>query len=91
MILNFKTSVFSSENKSVDTLVEASAAEVEAVRTVWQAAQAASSSPPDETPLSQGSTRMTDGSDADVDVRLHSRAVCTFTLASIIVPLFSQY
>ncbi|XP_048504498.1 serine/threonine-protein phosphatase BSL1 isoform X2 [Beta vulgaris subsp. vulgaris] len=70
-----ETSVVSSENKSVDTLVEASAAEVEAVRTVWQAAQAASSSPPDETPLSQGSTRMTDGSDADVDVRLHSRAV----------------
>lgn len=65
--------------KSVDKLVEASAAEVEAVRTVWQAAQAASSSPPDESPLSQGSTPTTDtpsdGSDADGDVRLHPRAV----------------
>ncbi|XP_021730872.1 serine/threonine-protein phosphatase BSL1-like [Chenopodium quinoa] len=69
----------SHEKKSVDKLVEASAAEVEAVRTVWQAAQAASSSPPDESPLSQGSTPTTDtpsdGSDADGDVRLHPRAV----------------
>ncbi|XP_021743905.1 serine/threonine-protein phosphatase BSL1-like isoform X1 [Chenopodium quinoa] len=71
--------VVSPGKKSVDKLVEASAAEVEAVRTVWQAAQAASSSPPDESPLSQGSTPTTDtpsdGSDADGDVRLHPRAV----------------
>ncbi|KNA22500.1 hypothetical protein SOVF_033650 [Spinacia oleracea] len=69
----------SMEKKSVDKLVEASAAEVEAVRTVWQAAQAASSSPPDESPLSQGSSPITDtpsdGSDTDGDVRLHPRAV----------------
>ncbi|XP_057549108.1 serine/threonine-protein phosphatase BSL1 [Amaranthus tricolor] len=65
--------------KAVDKLVEASTAEVEAVRTVWQAAQAASTSPPEETPLSQGSTPTadtpSDGSDTDVDVRLHPRAV----------------
>ncbi|KAL2900532.1 Serine/threonine-protein phosphatase BSL1 [Bienertia sinuspersici] len=72
-------SAVSIEKKSVDKLVEASAAEVEAVRTVWQAAQAASSSPPDETPLSHSSTPIadtpSDGSDAEVDVRLHPRAV----------------
>lgn len=83
MFLNFEFSVSSMEKKSVDKLVEASAAEVEAVRTVWQAAQAASSSPPDESPLSQGSSPITDtlsdGSDTDGDVRLHPRAVCTFT------------
>ncbi|KAK9726180.1 hypothetical protein RND81_05G195900 [Saponaria officinalis] len=65
------------EKKSVDKLVEASTAEVEAVKTVWQAAQAASSSPPDDLP--QGSTAATDtpsdGSYADVGVRLHPRAV----------------
>ncbi|XP_074274216.1 serine/threonine-protein phosphatase BSL1 [Silene latifolia] len=69
----------SSEKKSVDKLVEASAAEVEAVKTVWQAAQAASSSPPDDAPLAEGSTPATDassdGSYADVGVRLHPRAV----------------
>ncbi|KAL9228111.1 hypothetical protein vseg_003725 [Gypsophila vaccaria] len=67
------------EKKSVDKLVEASTAEVEAVKTVWQAAQAASSSPPDDTLLSQGSTPApdtpSDGAYADVGVRLHPRAV----------------
>lgn len=71
------------EKKSVDKLVEASTAEVEAVRTVWQAAQAASSSSRDESPLSEDSMPTadtpSDGSDADGDVRLHPRAVCTHT------------
>ncbi|KAJ8453221.1 hypothetical protein Cgig2_008105 [Carnegiea gigantea] len=65
--------------KSTEKLVELSTAEMEAVRTVWQAAQTASSSSPDETPLSHGSMQNvdtpSDGSDTDVDVHLHSRAV----------------
>jgi len=59
--------------------MEASAAEVEAVRTVWQAAQAASSPPPDERPVAQISPPPSTpgGSDIDFDVHLHSRAVCS--------------
>ncbi|GAB4841206.1 Serine/threonine-protein phosphatase bsl1 [Ancistrocladus abbreviatus] len=67
------------DKKSIDKLVEASVAEVEAVRPVWQAAQAASASPLDETSVpddkTQTADRGSDGSDIEADVRLHSRAV----------------
>ncbi|GAB2281431.1 Serine/threonine-protein phosphatase bsl1 [Dionaea muscipula] len=69
----------SMDKNSLDKLVEASTAEVEAVRIVWQAAQAASSSPSDETSASDDYTQATDtlsdGSDIEADVRLHPRAV----------------
>ncbi|PIA39422.1 hypothetical protein AQUCO_02600105v1 [Aquilegia coerulea] len=67
-----------SVDKSINTLVEASAAEAEAVSAVWQAAKAASTDPEEGT---SGSDKRllpetsSDGSDAEADVRLHSRAV----------------
>ncbi|GAB2213529.1 hypothetical protein Droror1_Dr00017837 [Drosera rotundifolia] len=67
------------DKNSMEKLVEASTAEVEAVRTVWQAAQAASTSPSDETSASDENTvaadTASDGSDVEADVRLHPRAV----------------
>ncbi|OVA11421.1 Phosphoesterase domain [Macleaya cordata] len=67
------------DKKSIDKLVEASAAEAEAVSAVWQAAKAASSVPAEETSVSDGNVHAaeisSDGSDTEADVRLHSRAV----------------
>ncbi|GMH31006.1 hypothetical protein Nepgr_032849 [Nepenthes gracilis] len=67
------------DKSAMDKLVEASTAEVEAVRNVWQAAQAASASPSDETSISddskQAADTASDGSDIEADVRLHPRAV----------------
>lgn len=62
----------------MEKLAEASAAEAEAANAVWQAAQAASNNP-EETSVSddnsQAAETTSDGSDGEVDVRLHPRAV----------------
>ncbi|CAH9133960.1 unnamed protein product [Cuscuta epithymum] len=68
----------SMDRKSMEKLAEASAAEAEAANAVWQAAQAASPSS-EETSASNDNFQPTeatsDGSDSEVDVRLHPRAV----------------
>ncbi|CAM8923169.1 unnamed protein product [Rhodiola kirilowii] len=65
----------SMEKNSLEKLREASAAEAEAASAVWQAAQA--SSPPAEDMSSDENVQETtsDGSDDEIDVRLHPRAV----------------
>ena len=64
----------------MEKLREASAAEAEAAAAVWQAAQAASATPAEETSVSddnsQAAETTSDGSDTEADVRLHPRAVC---------------
>ncbi|KAL5701470.1 protein-serine/threonine phosphatase [Ranunculus cassubicifolius] len=67
----------SDDKKSFDDLVEASAAEAEAVSAVWQAAKAASTLSEDGTPAPDRNLSETtsDGTNAEGDVRLHSRAV----------------
>lgn len=71
----------------MEKLAEASAAEAEAVSAVWQAMQAASAVPSDETSVSddnsQAAETTSDGSDTEADVRLHPRAVCSSGLASV--------
>ncbi|VFQ79977.1 unnamed protein product [Cuscuta campestris] len=68
----------STDRSSLEKLAEASAAEAEAANAVWQAAQAASSAP-EGTAVSDDNSRPTEttseGSDNEVDVRLHPRAV----------------
>ncbi|XP_019188388.1 PREDICTED: serine/threonine-protein phosphatase BSL1 isoform X1 [Ipomoea nil] len=68
----------SMDRNSMEKLAEASAAEAEAANAVWQAAQAASNTP-EETSISddnsQAAETTSDGSDCEVDVRLHPRAV----------------
>jgi protein phosphatase len=68
------------DKNSLEKLREASAAEAEAAAAVWQAAQAASASPAEETSVSddnsQAAETTSDGSDTEADVRLHPRAVC---------------
>lgn len=58
----------------------ASAAEAEVAHAVWQAVQATSSVPAEETSASDDNSQATetasDGSDTEADVRLHPRAVC---------------
>lgn len=64
----------------MEKLAEASAAEAEAVSAVWQAMQAASAVPSEETVSddnSQAAETISDGSDTEADVRLHPRAVCS--------------
>lgn len=73
--------IFGSMDKnSMEKLREASAAEAEAANAVWQAAQAASAVPPEETSVSDDNSQVaeatSDGSDTEADVRLHPRAVC---------------
>ncbi|KAF6135889.1 hypothetical protein GIB67_006781 [Kingdonia uniflora] len=67
------------DKKSINALVEASAAEAEAVSAVWQAAVAASTVPIEEVSVSDKNfhvpDRLSDGSDTEADVRLHPRAV----------------
>ncbi|KAF9605293.1 hypothetical protein IFM89_015909 [Coptis chinensis] len=65
------------EKKSIDTLVEASTAEAEAVSAAWQAAKAASTDFGEGTSVSDKRLAETssDGNGSDADVRLHSRAV----------------
>ncbi|KAK7277697.1 hypothetical protein RJT34_22712 [Clitoria ternatea] len=69
----------SMDKNSLEKLREASAAEAEAATAVWQAVQAISSSPPEETSVSddnsQAAETVSDGSDTEGDVRLHPRAV----------------
>ncbi|XP_031250861.1 serine/threonine-protein phosphatase BSL1 isoform X1 [Pistacia vera] len=69
----------SMDKNSMEKLREASAAEAEAANAVWQAAQAASANPADETSVSddnsQAAETISDGSDTEADVRLHPRAV----------------
>lgn len=66
----------------MEKLREASAAEAEAATAVWQAVQAISSSPAEETSASdensQAAETVSDGSDTEGDVRLHPRAVCAW-------------
>ncbi|XP_043720245.1 serine/threonine-protein phosphatase BSL1-like [Telopea speciosissima] len=68
----------SMDKKSMEKLVEASAAEAEAVSAVWEAMKAASTVPV-EASMSDHSLHLpetsSDGSDSEGDVRLHSRAV----------------
>ncbi|XP_059436001.1 serine/threonine-protein phosphatase BSL1 [Corylus avellana] len=67
------------DKNSMEKLREASAAEAEAAAAVWQAAQAASATPAEETSVSddnsQAAETTSDGSDTEADVRLHPRAV----------------
>ncbi|XP_043711293.1 serine/threonine-protein phosphatase BSL1-like [Telopea speciosissima] len=70
----------SMDKKSMEKLVEASAAEAEAVSAVWEAMKAASTIPGEEAAsVSDHSLHVpetsSDGSDSEGDVRLHSRAV----------------
>ncbi|KDO87440.1 hypothetical protein CISIN_1g002713mg [Citrus sinensis] len=69
----------SMDKNSMEKLREASAAEAEAANAVWQAAQAASAVPPEETSVSDDNSQVaeatSDGSDTEADVRLHPRAV----------------
>lgn len=69
----------SMDKSSLEKLREASAAEAEAASAVWQAAQAASAISAEETSVSDDSSTAaettSDGTDAEVDVRLHPRAV----------------
>ncbi|XVF80537.1 hypothetical protein PTKIN_Ptkin15bG0081400 [Pterospermum kingtungense] len=71
----------SMDKNSMEKLREASAAEAEAANAVWQAAQAASSVPAEETSVSvsddnsPAAETASDASDNDVDVHLHPRAV----------------
>ena len=62
----------------MEKLAEASAAEAEVANAVWQAVQAASSTP-EETSVSgnnpQDADNTSEGSDSEADVRLHPRAV----------------
>ncbi|XP_052186702.1 serine/threonine-protein phosphatase BSL1-like isoform X2 [Diospyros lotus] len=64
---------------SIEKLTEASAAEAEVATAVWQAVQAASGTPAEETSVSddnsQAAETTSDGSDTEADVRLHPRAV----------------
>ncbi|KAJ1435718.1 Serine/threonine-specific protein phosphatase/bi [Sesbania bispinosa] len=67
------------DKNSMEKLREASAAEAEVASAVWQAVQAISSSPAEETSVSddnsQAAETVSDGSDTEGDVRLHPRAV----------------
>ena len=67
------------DKHSLEKLAEASAAEAEVASAVWQSAQAASATP-EEASLSdvnsQSVETTSEGSDTEVDVRLHPRAVC---------------
>lgn len=69
----------SMDKNSMEKLAEASAAEAEAASAVWQAVQAASASPTEETSVSDGNSQAaettSEGSDIEADVRLHPRAV----------------
>ncbi|OMP06611.1 hypothetical protein COLO4_08049 [Corchorus olitorius] len=69
----------SMDKNSMEKLREASAAEAEAASAVWQAAQAASAVPAEETTVSDDSSpaaeTASDTSDNEADVRLHPRAV----------------
>ncbi|KAE9460550.1 hypothetical protein C3L33_07550, partial [Rhododendron williamsianum] len=69
----------SMDKNSMEKLAEASAAEAEAASAVWQAVQAASASPAEETSVSDGNSQAaettSEGSDIEADVRLHPRAV----------------
>ncbi|XP_061969927.1 serine/threonine-protein phosphatase BSL1-like isoform X1 [Populus nigra] len=71
--------ISSMDKNSMEKLREASAAEAEAANAVWQAAQAASSNPAEETSVSDDNSQVaeatSDGSDNEADVRLHPRAV----------------
>ncbi|KAJ6956072.1 serine/threonine-protein phosphatase BSL1-like isoform X3 [Populus alba x Populus x berolinensis] len=71
--------ISSMDKNSMEKLREASAAEAEAANAVWQAAQAASSNPAEETSVSDDNSKVaeatSDGSDNEADVRLHPRAV----------------
>ncbi|XP_047942487.1 serine/threonine-protein phosphatase BSL1-like isoform X2 [Salvia hispanica] len=66
------------DRQSLEKLAEASAAEAEVASAVWQSAQAASAIP-EEASLSdvnsQSVETTSEGSDTEVDVRLHPRAV----------------
>lgn len=67
---------------SLEKLSEASTAEVEAASAVWQSVQAISSSPADETSVSDDNSHaadtVADGSDTEGDVHLHPRVVCAW-------------
>ncbi|GLT42543.1 hypothetical protein SLA2020_165360 [Shorea laevis] len=69
----------SMDKNSFEKLREASAAEAEAATAVWQAAQAASAIPAEETSVSDDNSPVaetaSDASDNEADVRLHPRAV----------------
>ncbi|KAL8513489.1 hypothetical protein ACS0TY_012815 [Phlomoides rotata] len=71
-------SFFGINRNSLEKLAEASAAEAEVANAVWQSAQAASATP-EEASLSDGNSQsvetISEGSDNEADVRLHSRAV----------------
>uniref|UniRef100_A0A5B6YPA9 Serine/threonine-protein phosphatase n=1 Tax=Davidia involucrata TaxID=16924 RepID=A0A5B6YPA9_DAVIN len=69
----------SMDKNSMEKLAEASAAEAEAASAVWQAVQAASAAPAEETSVSDDNSQVaetnSEGSDTEADVRLHPRAV----------------
>jgi protein phosphatase len=66
------------DKESIDRLVEASAAEAEAVNAVWQAAQTQAANPEDTSVADdnpQAAESNSEGSDGEGDVWLHPRAV----------------
>lgn len=73
------SSGLSMDKNSMEKLREASAAEAEAASAVWQAVQATSATPAEETSVSDDNSHvaetLSDGSDTEADVRLHHRAV----------------
>ncbi|KAK6937459.1 hypothetical protein RJ641_030967 [Dillenia turbinata] len=73
------SSGLSLDRNSMEKLVEASAAEAEAATAVWQAVQSTATATAEETSLSDDNSQVpetnSDGSDNEVDVRLHPRAV----------------
>ncbi|XP_041022579.1 serine/threonine-protein phosphatase BSL1 isoform X3 [Juglans microcarpa x Juglans regia] len=74
-----QSNMSSMDKNSMEKLREASAAEAEAANAVWQAVQATSAAPAEETSVSddnsQAAETTSDGSDTEADVRLHPRAV----------------
>ncbi|KAE8676867.1 Serine/threonine-protein phosphatase BSL2-like protein [Hibiscus syriacus] len=74
----------SMDKNSMEKLREASAAEAEAANAVWQAVQAASAVPAEETSVSDDNSpapeTASDASDNEADVRLHPRAVISTLL-----------
>lgn len=85
----------SMDKNSMEKLAEASAAEAEAASAVWQAVQAASASPGEETSVSDDNSRaaetISEGSDIEADVRLHPRAVCTLLRCYYVLKLLNFY
>ena len=87
LLIDDESLSYSMDKNSMEKLREASAAEAEAANAVWQAAQAASAVPAEETSVSDDNSpaveTASDASDNEADVRLHPRAVCVLQVACL--------